>query len=118
MHNDTAGRDDEDILKELQQIALQVLEEAGFNDEPAQGIALQLIDQVRGAWGGQQIYIRKCEPGALSKRDLEIYHKFNGRNHQQLAKQHDLTPAQVYRILRTVGQSERERRQRSLPLDD
>lgn len=105
---------DEDVLVDLQQIALRVAADVGISDEQATEIANQIVEFVRFTWGGQQIYVRKYDPHHISDRDIEIYTKFNGKNHTALAREYNLTPSRVYRIVKVVGRAERERRQHQL----
>lgn len=46
-------------------------------------------------FGGEQIYIRKL----TNERNADIYEKFNGNNHKELAKKYDLTERQIYMIV-------------------
>lgn len=65
-------------------------------------------------WGGGHLYICKGMHYENSRRDHEIYRRFNGENHDWLATQYDLTVQHVYRIVKRVGESERAKRQPQL----
>lgn len=65
-------------------------------------------------WGGQLIYIPKNHIGKVSERDQQVYREFNGKNHAALSKKFDLTVQQIYRIVKTVGDAERSKRQTDL----
>lgn len=104
----------EDVVVDLQQIALRVATDAGISNEQALEISEQIADFIRFTWGGQQIYVRKYDPHHISDRDVEIFNKFNGKNHVALSREYNLTPSRVYRIVKVVGRAERERRQHQL----
>ena len=77
--------------------------------EISKKVAKRILDD----WGGQQIYIPK-NSGQLVARDFKIWEDFNGKNHLELAKKHDLTPQQIYRIIREVSERERAKSQADL----
>lgn len=65
--------------------------------------------------GGEAIYFAKGLAMHLSSRDRELYAKFNGHNHRELARLYDITETRVRQIIAAI---ERERflaRQNSLP---
>ncbi len=65
--------------------------------------------------GGEAIYFAKGLAMHVSSRDRELYAKFNGHNHRELAKLHDITETRVRQIIAAI---ERERflaRQNHLP---
>lgn len=65
--------------------------------------------------GGEAIYFAKGLAMHVSSRDRELYAKFNGHNHRELAKLYDITETRVRQIIAAI---ERERflaRQNQLP---
>lgn len=56
--------------------------------------------------GGEAIYFAKGLAMHVSSRDRELYAKFNGHNHRELAKLYDITVARVRQIIAAI---ERER---------
>jgi len=105
---------DDDILTDLQQIAVKAACEHGLSADDAEAIACRISQDVRASWGGQQIYIKKVDLAELSARNLEIFREFNGSNHQQLAKKHGLAVPVIYRIIKIVQRQERDKRQHRL----
>lgn len=105
---------DDDILSDLQQIAIKAACEQGLPVDEAEAIACRISQDVRASWGGQQVYIKKIDLAELSARNIDIFNEFNGSNHQQLAKKHGLAVPVIYRIIKTVQQQEREKRQQKL----
>lgn len=112
--NNLVRNADDDVLLDLQQIALRVLAEGGVDEQQAHDVACQIVADARESWGGQQVYFRKADAAQMSERNLEIYGKFNGANHFQLAKQYGLTVSVIYRIVKAMRVSEREKRQHKL----
>lgn len=65
--------------------------------------------------GGTAIYFAKGLAMHISTRDRELYAKFNGHNHRELAKAYNITETRVRQIIAAI---ERERflaRQNKLP---
>lgn len=65
--------------------------------------------------GGEAIYFAKGLAMHVSARDRELYAKFNGHNHRELAKAYNITETRVRQIIAAI---ERERflaRQNKLP---
>jgi hypothetical protein len=65
--------------------------------------------------GGTAIYFAKGLAMHISSRDRELYAKFNGHNHRELAKAYSITETRVRQIIAAI---ERERflaRQNKLP---
>ncbi|WP_339859082.1 Mor transcription activator family protein [Pseudohongiella acticola] len=105
---------DDDILIDLHQIAARLICSDGVPAERADELAGRIAQEIRSAWGGQQIYIKKTDLAELSARNLDIYNAFNGANHHQLAKKHGLAVPVIYRIIKSVQQQERDKRQHKL----
>jgi Mor family transcriptional regulator len=73
---------------------------AGVAEELAERVAFESVEQLRAQWGGDEPYIGKGHQYDLTKRNREIVGKFNGRNHKDLCQEYDLSPMQLYRIIR------------------
>lgn len=82
--------------------------------EQARQVGLAAADAVRRHFGGEQVYIPKGLALAISERDREIWRKFNGRNHLELAKEYGLTARQIYSIIARVKEEEFQKRQGKL----
>lgn len=74
-------------------------------------LALRLAEGLRAEIGGSQPYLSKGERYNQQVRDREIYAASNGRNIDELAHKHGLTPRQVYNIIATQADA----RQGKLP---
>lgn len=86
------------------------------DDKHAAERALQLAEGLRREIGGSQPYLSKGDDYEMTARDREILAKFNGHNHDALAREHDVTPRHIYRLLRRRIREEVARRQGQLPL--
>ncbi|MBE2242449.1 MAG: transcriptional regulator [Burkholderiaceae bacterium] len=85
--------------------------------EAAAPLALALTEAVRDELGGQRMYVTKGLQLTLSKRDMEIYDAFNGRNQHLVARQFNLCEERVRQILRRVQAARTAELQRTLPLE-
>jgi Mor family transcriptional regulator len=63
---------------------------------------LILVEKVGG---GHPIYIPKLAEVKRKIRDAEIYKKYNGKNHTELAREFDLSDTQVKRIIKKYAES-------------
>jgi len=108
--------DDDDLLHDVGKNVIAELVENNVDEPKAIEIAEALMERLRDNWGGQQIYIKKTDwgRGKIPQRDIEMYDKFNGHNHKQLAKEYDITLQRVYEIIKILHKIEVEKRQSSL----
>lgn len=75
---------------------------------------LNMTLAITGYLGGMQVYIPKADKVRKELRNIEIYKKFNGRNHQQLAKEFNLAAQHIYRIIAKMRDLEHDRLQPDL----
>ena len=87
------------------------------DDAAAAALALALAEGLRAELGGSQPYLAKGASFELSVRDREILAKFNGRNHDALAREFGLTPRQIYNVVDRRIREDVARRQGTLALD-
>ena len=91
-----------ELLADLaDQVALK-LTEAGVQPTKAADIGFAAAEHIREHWGGMPIYLPKGVTYGYSQRDLELYERFNGRNHHALAKEYNLTVMRIYQIVKRV----------------
>lgn len=73
-------------------------------------IYTQLGKQIAGLlakqWAGQIVYFPKEIEQKLSARDLELYSRFNGLNHAELAREYAVSLQHVYRIIKEVQRTQ------------
>jgi Mor family transcriptional regulator len=77
-------------------------------------MAEDLIEGLLKNWGGQLVYVCKNSNGIILKRDMEMYEKFNGTNHDALAREYNLSVPQVYRRLKSIAAALQAERQPTL----
>lgn len=99
---------------DLVRLTTEALVATGIDAEQARKAALQVAEQARETYGGEQLYIPKGLALVVSERDREIWRKYNGSNHFALAKEYNLTVRQIYSIIERVRAEEFHRRQLGL----
>ena len=104
-------------LLDVAQVVTDALVADGLEAGRARELGLLAAEKLRDVYGGDQVYIPRGLALLLSKRDLEIYQKFNGSNHFALAKEHGLTERQVYNIIERVRREMFARQQPGLPFE-
>lgn len=65
-------------------------------------IAYEMAD----VWGGQLVYFPKGKFALLSKRDRQIFAKFTGHNHADLARDYKVSVQHIYRIIKVMSRRE------------
>lgn len=80
-----------ELLQDLLDKLTVFLVDQGVPEEAARNTAVYTVDEIRKEWGGLNLYIPMCKAKDISARDLEIYDRFNGSNHQQLAREYGLS---------------------------
>ncbi len=103
-----------ELLEGLAARAAELLLAEGMPEDRARAVAFSLAESVRQHWGGQLIYVPVGTGYEISERDREIWEKFTGDNHEQLARDYEVTVVHVYRIVKKMAQAARARDQRDL----
>ncbi len=75
-------------------------------------VQLQVLANDMGGFG---VYIAKGVMIHISERYNEIFDKFTGHNHDQLAREYGLTPMRIYQILKQVQLARFKKLQGVLP---
>jgi len=65
-------------------------------------------------WGGQVIYVPAGIFYRVSKLHQEIYERFNGRNHNELAKEFHVSRQWIYRVVKRMRAADLAKRQGNL----
>lgn len=105
------------LLDLASHVAVKVTELCGVSTEKAEAVGLAVADLMSSHWGGQLLYFPKGMARNLSARDLEIYARFKGDNHAELAREFDVSLQHLYRIIKAVHAGEVAARQGGLFLD-
>lgn len=103
------------ILSDLVEVLTEALIEERIPADQARQASLVAVDHMRETWGGDRFYMPKGLSLVLSKRDREIYRKFNGANHFSLAKEFGLTVRQIQNIIAKIRDEDFARSQPGLP---
>ena len=91
-----------ELLADLaDQVGIKLVE-SGVAVERAAEIGWSVAEHVRAHWSGQSLYLSKGVKYQLSLRDMEIFGRFNGHNHEQLAREHNLTVMRIYQIIKAA----------------
>jgi Mor family transcriptional regulator len=89
-----------EILQTLKDGITRSLLAQGIDKAIAEHCAHTATEEVRTEWGGQLIYIGKGMSYEISSRDLEIWHKFNGKNHHELCNEYAISKVWLYKIIK------------------
>lgn len=96
-----------EVLKDMADQVAELMVVRGFGPEESATIGMETAEFLREHWGGQKIYIPKGVTYNLSRRDLEIEHKFNGANALELCREYEITNTRLYQIVNRVRKARR-----------
>lgn len=105
-----------DLLDSVVAHCARILVEHGIDEELAQQAGNSLANHLSEIWAGSTVCFPKDHFYKLTKRDLEILSKFNGRNHHVLAMEYGLTENAIYRLLKRIQERKFDRDQGKLDL--
>lgn len=103
-----------ELLADLSARATELLRAEGLPDDQAKAVAFKLAESVRQHWGGQLIYVPIGTDFEITQRDVAMWEKFDGRNHEALAREFGMSLQHVYRVVKKMGRLARARDQRDL----
>ena len=105
-----------ELLADIADHVSHVLQEHNIDPAVAEQAGSAVANHLSEAWAGSTVCFPKDYLFKLTKRDLEILSKFNGRNHRVLAQEYDLTENAVYRLLKRIQDRKFDREQGKLDL--
>ena len=79
-------------------------------------IALRQTERLSAEEGGNALYLNKGISYRASLRDRKMFERFNGRNYEELGKQHHISAMRVRQIMGAMMAIEISRRQSKLDL--
>jgi Mor family transcriptional regulator len=91
-----------EILADLADQVGVKLVDAGVGTERAADIGFAVAEHVRKHWSKHPFYLPAGVAYELSLRDREIYERYDGHNHTELAKAYDRTVVRIYQIIKRV----------------
>ena len=103
------------FLSDLTDNIKNILLKREFTTQEAHELAYSIAKEQRMMWGGQVVYFPIKDPEELSRRDQEIYAKFNGENHSELAYTNKVSIQHIYRIIKLMRSKDLAKRQARLP---
>jgi Mor family transcriptional regulator len=104
-----------ELLIDLAEHIADALAEMAPVDQPrAAQIGREIAERMAGVWGGQNIYFPMGMSMRLSQRDRQIYDKFTGANHSELAREYGVSIQWIYKIVKAVHREEIAMRQHDL----
>jgi Mor family transcriptional regulator len=80
----------------------QNLLEYGLGGAAAEAVANAIADHLADYWSGQTITFPKEYQRRLSKRDVEIYERYNGPNRAELARELGISERSLYKLIARV----------------
>lgn len=102
------------LIADLADKVAAALAKRDIEPERAAEIGIEVADEMRADWGGQALYFPKGCAMDISRRDRELFERFNGTNHDELAREYNLSVIHVYRVVKAVRSAEIKRRQGDL----
>lgn len=103
-----------EILEQLGIIVMESITSVSSVELPPalkEEIAGDVVQKVAHTWGGSLIYMPKNLVFQVSERKKEIYQRFDGTNHNKLAKEYKFSVQYIYRVIKEVGEAEKKRQQ-------
>ena len=97
-----------ELLKDFIDKCTKILqsEDTGLDVDAAKKAAENIAKFIKNDWGGQQIYFPKCAEDQLSERDINLWNRFNGSNHAELAHDFKVSLQWVYKVVKFMRASE------------
>jgi len=101
-----------ELLQDMASQVQAVLVEYGeINPSIASGLGQEAAERIAQAWGGNLVYVPKGDSIRGDRRAQKIWENFNGRNAQELARQHGISIVWAYKIIKRKRDEEINRRQ-------
>lgn len=95
------------------QIAVKLVD-VNLPPEKAADIGFDIAEFMREHWGGYPFYFPKGVQYDFHKRDLDIFERFKGYNHAELAREFNLSVMRIYQIIKAVRTELVKKRQGAL----
>ena len=107
-----------ELLADLVDKVADELQQKGIDKTTAEEVGNNVAKRVARDWGGCNLYIPRGLLWGIDERDLEIFDKFDGSNHFELAKEYGLSVQWIYRLVERVRTAKIRESQSDLFGDD
>ena len=87
-----------ETLDELRGIVVAALVDRGDDVGKALSAAVDIVERVRGAWGGQKIYIPTGKSIETEKMRREVLARWNGKNTRELCDELGVTESRLRQL--------------------
>ena len=101
-------------LVELSEVIRAQLKREGVKDDKVYRQMERVLLAMSFLCGGRNFYLPRGKYIKIALRNKRIYDSFNGKNVNELGRQFNLTPQQIYGVLRKQRQLHRDRIQHNL----
>lgn len=81
------------------------------SDDVAEAFGAELAQMMAAEWGGQSIYFATGLFYKVAKLHQEVWDAFNGTNHNDLAKQFQVSRVWIYKIVQRMRAADQAKRQ-------
>ncbi len=104
-----------ELMRDIATTATFILmQDYNQDEETAKKIGADVAMAFSKQCGGTQVYIPVGHAVKVSKRDMQIYEKFTGDNHNELAKEFGISVQWVYKVIKKVTKQMQDKQQPSL----
>ncbi len=104
-----------ELIRDVATMAQAILMKEYHQDEKtAKKMGVDVAVAFSKQCGGTQFYIPVGRFLKISKRDMQIYEKFTGDNHNELAKEFGISVQWVYKVIKTVKKQMQDKQQPKL----
>lgn len=87
-----------ETLDELRGIVAASLVDDGLDIDRANTVSWKVVERVRGAWGGQKIYIPTGKAVETEKMRREVLARWNGKNTRELCEELGVTEGRLRQL--------------------
>ncbi len=105
-----------EVLNDLASLVGQVAkEQLDMDAEVAEQLGINVAVRLAENWGGAMVYIPSNLRVNIAQRDMEMYKRFNGSNHLELAREFKCSIVWVYQVVKRVRKQLQDKQQPQLP---
>lgn len=91
-----------ELFVQTEGVVTAVLADHNVADSTAALAASAVTDMLAKNWAGQAFSFPKDYAWRLTQRDLEVYDKFTGNNHLELAREYGVRVNAIYKLIKRI----------------